>query len=197
MYFPSGFVTKLWNYKAVLVGNGTSTPTLSDVTFQYRVVPDLRRRWTLSVDAGDNVKLLNQMDEDRDGKAIVEDLWQEMEHKRIVPYEDVDAFEVELKANLTSGATSANVSDTRLMPPRGRMRIKASGTVEEMSYTSADGGKIKGITRAQKNTIARAYPSGSTVDNFYNVIITDIKEQINNTDQMKTESIAQITILET
>lgn len=196
LYFPSGFVTKLWNYKAQLVGNGTSTPTLSDVTFQYRVVPDLRRRWTLSVDAGDRVMLLNRQQEDRDGKAIVADLWQEMENKRTVPYEDVDAFEVTLRGNFSSTATSANVSDTRLMPPRGRMRIKLSGIVEEMSYTSADGGYIRGITRGLKNTLARNYLSGTNVDNFYNAIITDIKEQVNNTDQNKTESIAQITILE-
>jgi len=196
LYFPSGFVTKLWNYKVQLVGNGTTTPSISDVTFQYRVIPDLRRRWSLSVDAGDKVILLNKQEEDRDGKALVQDLWREMEAKKIVPYEDVDAFEVTLTRNMAATATSATVSDTRLMPPRGRMRIKLSGTVEEMEYTSADGGRIRGITRSKKNTLARNYLSGTKVDNFYNAIITDIKEQINNTDQMKTESIAQITILE-
>lgn len=196
LYFPSGFVTKLWNYKAQLVGPGTTTPTLKDVTFQYRPTPDLKRRWSVSVDSGDNIKLLNKQDEQRDGKAVIQDIWLEMEAKRTVIFEDVNAFEVSLVSAMTSGATSARVANTRLMPPRGRMRIVSNNQIEEMTYTSADGGRILGISRAQKSTLARAYTSANKVDNFYNVIVTDLREQVNNTDQNTTESIAQITLLE-
>lgn len=196
LFFPSGFVTKLWEYKAQLVGPSTSTPTLLDVTFQYRPIPDLKRRWALSLDAGNDVKLLNTQNEQRDGKALIEALWLEMEAKRSVVFEDVDAFEVTLTSAMSSGATSARVNNTRLMPPKGRMRIKKSNAVEEMIYTSADGGKIKGISRAQKSTLARAYVTGDAIDNYHNVIIADMKEQINDTDQKTTESVAQVTILE-
>lgn len=196
LFFPSGFVTKLWEYKAELVGPGTTTPTLYDVTFQYRPVPDLKRRWALSLDAGDEVMLLNGQREQRDGKALIEALWMEMEAKRSVVYEDVDSFEVTVVSAMASGATSAHVNNTRLMPPKGRMRIKKSNTVEEMTYTSADGGKIKGITRAQKGTLARAYVANDIIDNYYNVIVSDMKEQVNDTDQKKTESVAQVTLLE-
>ena len=196
LYFPSGFVTKLWEAKAVIVGPGTTTPTLTDITFQYRPIPDLKKRWSVSIDAGDNIILLNQLREQRDGKALIQDMWLQMEAKRTVIYEDVDAFEVSLVSAMSSTATSARVNNTRLMPPRGRMRILKSNQIEEMTYTSADGGTIKGITRGAKNTLARAYVAGDLIDNNYNVIVTDLKEQINDTDQLKTESIANVVLLE-
>lgn len=196
LYFPSGFVTKLWNHKEVLVGPGTTTPTLKDITFQYRPVPDLKKRWSLSLDAGDNVMLLNRQNEQRDGKALIEDLWMQMETKKTVLYEDVDAFEINIVSAMTSGATSARVNNTRLVPPRGRIRVRTNNQVEEMVYTSADGGRIRGITRAQKGTLARAYTSANKMDNFYNVYVTDVREQLNNTDQNKTESIASVVLLE-
>lgn len=196
LYFPSGFVTKLWSYKAVLVGNGSTTPKLNDITFQYRPIPDLRRRWSLAIDAGDKIMLLNKQQEQRDGKSLMSELWLGMEAKKTVLYEDVDAFETNIISAMTSGATSARVRDTRLMPSKGRIRVLKSNQIEEMSYTSADGGSIKGITRGLKNTLPRAYTSADKMDNYYNVIITDVREQVNNTDQMKTESIAQLTLLE-
>lgn len=196
LFFPSGSVTKLWSYKAQLVGPGTSTPKLNDVTFQYRPVPDMKRRWSLSIDAGDNVKLLNNKHEERDGKALAADLWLNMDSKRTVTYEDIDSFEVSLVSAMTAAATSAIVSDTRLMPPRGRMRIKRNNASEEMTYTSADGGQIKGIARALKGTLAAAYTSADKVDNYYTVFITDMTEQVNDTDDKKTESISRVVLLE-
>lgn len=196
LYFPSGFVTKLWEYKAAIVGPGTTTPTLLDLAFQFRPIPDLKKKWTVSIDAGDNIVLLNKQNEQRDGKALVQDLWIEMEKKAVVQYEDLDAFNVSLVSAMTSAATSALVKNTRLIPPRGRIRVKKNSITEEMFYTSADGGIIKGISRGQKNTLAAAYTSGDQMDNFYNVIITDISEQIDGTDNLKTESRAQVVILE-
>lgn len=196
LYFPSGFITKLWNYKAQLVGPGTSTPTLNDITFEYRPVSDLKKRWSLSIDSGDNIKLLNKQEEERDGKALMSELWLEKEAKRTVTYEDIDGFSTRIVSAMTSSATSARVNLTKLMPPKGRIRCVVSGVVEEMTYTSADGNYIKGISRAQKGTLARAYTSAHNLDNFYTVIVTNIQEQINNTDQEKTESVAQVTLLE-
>jgi hypothetical protein len=196
--FPiaSGFVTKLWNYKVQLVGPGTSTPTFHDITWEYRPIPDLKKRWSLSIDAGDEVMLLNKQREQRDGKSLISDLWLEKEAKRTVVYEDVDAFSVNFVSAMTSANTSARVNNTQYMPRKGRMRVLKSGVVEEMTYTSAETGVIKGITRAQKGTVARAYTSADVIDNNYNVFIVDMREQVNNTDQNKTESVAQITLLE-
>lgn len=196
LYFPSGFVTKLWNCKAVLVGPGTSTPTLQDITFEYRPMADLKKRWNLSLDAGDQVQLLNRQLEQRDGKALISDLWLEKEAKRTVIYEDTDGFSVSLVSAMAAAATSALVGNTRLLPPKGRIRAIVSGVVEEMTYTSANGNQLKGISRGQKGTLARAYTTAHTLDNFYNVIVTDVREQINDTDQNTTESVAQVTLLE-
>lgn len=196
LYFPSGFVTKNWLYKAVLVGPGTSTPTLQDISFQYRPMADTKRRWNLGIDAGDNIVLLNKQKEQRDGKALVSELWIEKEAKRTVTFEDVDSFSAKITSAMAAADTTARVNNTRLMPPKGRLRVVSAGVVEEMTYTSAEGGLIKGITRAQKGTKARAYPVNTRMDNYYTVLVTDIRETINNTDQEKTESIAQVTLLE-
>lgn len=196
LYFPSGFVTKLWNYKAVLVGPGTSSPTLLDVTHQYRPIPDTKRRWTVSVDAGDQISLLNRQIEQRDGKALIAELWTEKEAKRTVVYEDVDAFSAKIMSAMTSAATSARVNNTRFFPPKGRLRMMSAGVVEELTYTSANGGRIMGIARGQKGTKARAYISGQALDNYYNVMVTNIVQQINDTDQNTTESIAKVVLLE-
>lgn len=196
LYFPSGFVTKNWLYKAVLVGPGTSTPTLQDVSFQYRPVPDTKRRWNLGLDAGNDLRLLNGQQEQRDGKALMAELWLEKEAKRTVIYEDIDYASAKVVSAMTSASTSARVNNTRLLPPKGRLRVVSGGVVEEMTYTSAEGGSIKGIARAQKGTKARAYPVNTAMDNSYTVLVTDVRETINNTDQEKTESIAQVTILE-
>lgn len=194
--FPSGYVTKLWNYKTVLVGPGTSTPIVNDVTFEYRPNPDLKKRWQLSVDAGDEVELLNKQREQRDGKALMEDLWLEREAKRSVTFEDVNAFEVNIVSAMTAANTSARVNTNKLMPPRGRIRVLKANAVEEMTYTSADGNKVAGLVRGLKGTLARAYTSADKMDNFYSVIVTDITERLEWTDQKKTESIAQVVLLE-
>ena len=196
LYFPSGFVTKLWNYKAQLVGPGTSTPTLLDITHEYRPIADTKKRWSLSLDTSDAVHLLNQQKEERSGKASVSDIWLSKDEKRTLVYEDVDAFSVSLLSAMTSAHTSALVSDTRLMPPKGRIRVLANGIPEEMTYTSASGKRILGISRAQKGTKAVAYTSADRMDNFYNVVITDAQERLNYTDQNTTESIAVVTLLE-
>ncbi len=196
MYFPSGFITKTWLYKGVVVGNGSTAPTISDIAFEYRPVPDTKRRWSFSVDAGNDVKLLNGQFEQRDGKALMSEIWLEKEAKRTVVFEDVDACSAKITSAFTSAMTSARVENTRLFPPKGRMRALLSGTVEEMTYTSANGGKILGISRGQKGTKARAYAVNQQLDNYYTVIVTDVTEQINNTDDRKTESIARVSILE-
>lgn len=197
IYFPSGQVSRLWNYKVVLATtNPLTTPVLQDITHEFRPVPDLKKRWQLSVDGGDNISLLNKQKEQRDGKALMSQLWMEREAKRTVTFEDVDGFSVALVSAMSITATSARVHDTRFMPPAGRMRVFKNSVPEEMYYTSADGGTIKGITRARKSTLARTYTSADTIDNFYQINVVDVHEQINDTDQNKTESIAQLILLE-
>lgn len=197
MYFPSGFVTKLWSYKPVLATTvPATTPVLQDITFEYRPIPDIKKRWRLSVDAGDNIKLLNKQDEQRDGKDLMSELWLEKESKRTVTFEDVNGWNTSFISAMAAGDTSAKVGSTRLIPPKGRLRVVSGGVVEEMTYTSANGNIIKGITRGVKGSIAKDYTTAEQLDNFYNVVVTNVSEEVNDTDQNTTESVALITLLE-
>lgn len=196
LYFPSGYVTKLWNYKVQLAGPGTSTPTLNDVTFEYRPVPDTKHRWQLSVEASDEQYLLNKQRLQRDGKALMQELWLEKEAKRSVTFEDVNSFSVNIVSAMTATATSAKVDSTRLMPQRGRIRVYKANQAEEMTYTSAEGNVVQGLSRGLKSTLARAYTSADTFDNYHTVIVSSVAEQLNWTDQNKTESIARVVLLE-
>ena len=53
-----------------------------------------------------------------------------------------------------------------------------------------------GITRGVRGTTARDYPSGQVLDNGYNVYVSDITSTMNFTDEEKTESIAQVLLIE-
>lgn len=196
LYFPSGYVTKNWLPKVVLVGPGTSTPTVTDVTFEYRPITDLKRRWTLGINATADIQLLNQQREERSPTEVMQNLWNEMISKRTVVFEDQDAFQTRITSAMTSANTSANIESSRLMPRQGRIRVLKAGVVEEMTYTSADGGKIQGLTRGINGTQVRAYTSADYMDNFYQVIITDVAERVVTTDEQKSESVAQVTLLE-
>lgn len=196
IYLPSGVVTKLWEYKTTLVGPGTSTPTVKDIDFEYRPFPDTKKRWSMTINARDDVNLLNRQQDERDSKNMVSQLWMERDSKRTVVFEDLNSFNTTLVSGITSASTSAIVNSTRFMPPKGRARFLVSGVVEEINYLSANGNTIKGISRAQKGTVARSYISGAQLDNFRTVLVTSVREQIVNTDQNNTESVASVELLE-
>lgn len=199
LYFPSGFITKKWLYKiqmAVPGGTILHTPTLLDVVHQYRPVPDLKSRWSLAIQADDGVKLLNDQKEQRKGNELVSELWFEKQKKQTMIFEDINAVSAKFISAMTSANTSAAVASTDHFPRRGRIRVVVSGVAEEMTYTSADGKKVYGITRGQKGTKARAYTTSHVMDNNYTVVVTDMRQSLLTTDEDKTESVAYITLLE-
>ncbi len=198
LYFPSGFVTKKWGYKVVIVDSnaGNNTPVLKDIAHEYRTTPDTKSRWALALQATNDVQLLNGQAEQRSGSELVADLWLEKQRKQTVTFEDLGAFSGKFTAPMTSAATSAAVDATDGMPRRGRMRVVVSGVSEEMTYTSADGKKILGITRGRKGTVPRAYTTAHRFDNAYTVIITNIEETIAFADEEKKESAVRVNLLE-
>src|SRR3990167_1070310 len=199
LYFPSGFVTKKWAYKVILVDSngGSPTPVLKDIIHQYRPMPDTKARWALAVAATDGVQLLNGQKEERDGRDLAADLWVEKQRKKSLTFEDLHYFSAKLTTALTSGATSAAVTEVgRQVPRRGRMRIVVSGVAEEMTYTSAAGKKIRGISRGQKGTLARAYTTAHVVDNAYTVLVDSVAETIAFSDEEKTESVINLGLIE-
>jgi hypothetical protein len=198
LYFPSGFVTKAWSYKVILVDSngGNPTPVVKDVIHEYRPMPDTKSRWSLAVQATDEVQHLNGQREERSGKELAAELWLEKQRKKTLIYEDLHYFSAKLAGSMTSANTSAKVISTDGLPRRGRVRIVASGVAEEMTYTSADGKKILGLARGQKGTLARAYTTAHAFDNAYTVLVSEIDETIAFTDEEKTESVIRLGLIE-
>lgn len=178
-----------------LAGSAT-TPIVRDAVVAYRPIPNYKSRWQLRLEMSDGVKLLNQQNEQDTGSDLLSKLWVEKNTKQIVNFEDVDYVEATMRTSMTSGQTSALVDSTKGFPRKGRIRAVSDGVAEEMVYTSAETNKIKGITRAQRGTRAKAYLSGQVLKNDYSVYLEKIASDINFTDEKKTENIATVTLLE-
>ena len=144
----------------------------------------------------DRFKLLNDQFEERSGMDLLSDLWVEKTTKQKVLFEDVDYRQCSLVSAMASGATSCLVDATRLFPRQGRMRIVSGGVAEEITYTSAETNKLLGVSRALRGTRARAYAAAQLIKNDFDVYVDNIRSEINFTDEAKTESIAQVTLIE-
>jgi hypothetical protein len=189
----------LWNkiwFKVYLNGPGTTTPTLNDLVLAYKPMPDYKNRWSMILNFSESVKLLNGQDEQKTAEDLTSQLWNEKLTKQRVTFEDIDYVECTLQTAMTSAQVSASVNYAGKLPLKGRIRAVSGGVAEEMSYTSAQSKKILGITRGLRGTRARAYLSGQVFKNDYDVYIEDISTQINFTDEKKTESIAQVLLIE-
>lgn len=192
---PNSIVYNKLFVRVKMAGVAT-TPTVQDLIVAYKPIPNYKSRWQLRLEMSNGVKLLNGQDEQDTGSDLLAKLWVEKNTKQIVSFEDVDYVEATLRTAMTSGQTSASVDSTKGFPRKGRIRAVSGGVAEEMVYTSAETNKIKGITRAQRGTRARAYLSGQIVKNDYSVYIEKIASDINFTDEKKTENIATVTLLE-
>lgn len=198
LYYPSGYVAKSFLYKAVLTTtSAASAPVLKDIVHQYRTIPDTKMRWGIAAQALETVQLLNGQREQRDGVDIASELWMMKQRKKPVVFEDLVSFSGRFISAMSKTATSARVNTTKNMPRRGRLRVVSAGVAEEMTYLTAEGKKILGISRGQKGTNARAYTSANRIDNHYTVILTDIRESVVTTDEDKTESYVTLSLLET
>jgi len=187
--------SKIW-FKIFLNGDGTSTPELLDFVMAYRPMPEYKSGWSMRLNFSESVLLLNRQTEQREGYELLAQLWNEKLVKQRMVLEDIDYVETSLTGNMSATATSAAIANGSRLPRQGRIRAVSGTVAEEMYYTSAYQKSIKGITRGAHGTVARAYASGQIVDNGYYVYIEDIKTDINFTDEQKTESIAQVTLIE-
>lgn len=180
----------------VKLAGTTTTPTVRDMIVGYKPIPNYKNRWSLRLDMSDGVKLLNNQQDERKGIELYSELWNEKAAKQIVNFEDIDYVECSLVSGMAVGDTSALVNHTRNFPRRGRIRAVSGGVAEEMIYTSADSNKIRGISRAQRGTRARAYGAGQALNSAYSVYIERMQSEINWTDENKSEHIATVTLLE-
>lgn len=195
IFVPSNVIfNKIW--VKVLLDGAATTPKVLDVIMAYKPMPDYKNRWNLQLEMNDKFSLLNGQTEQRNSLDLLNELWTEKINKRKVAYEDVDYCECTLVSAMTSAATSAWVNATRLFPRQGRMRIVSGSVAEEITYTSAETNKLKGITRAVRGTRARAYLVGQVVKNDFDVYVDSISERLNFTDERNTEGLVQVSLVE-
>jgi hypothetical protein len=186
--------SKIW-FKIFLTGS-SSTPKLHDFIMAYKPVPDYKNSWVMRLNFSQGVKLLNKQDEARTPKELLTGLWNESSLKSKITFEDIDYSECTLVSAMTATATSALVNSVNRLPMRGRIRAMSGSVAEEMTYTSAETNKIKGITRAARGSTSRAYASGQILKNDYDVYIQDMRSTIDFIDEKKFETIAQVTLIE-
>ena len=187
--------TKIW-FKIFLNGGGSNTPVVKDVIMAYKPMPDYKNQWDMRLNFSDNFKLLNNQNEQRSGNDLLGELWNQKVAKQKVPFKDIDYVECSLISGMTATATSALVDNTSRLPRQGRIRAVSGSVAEEMTYTSATPNKLLGIARGKRGTAARAYSATQTLKNDYDVYIENIKSEIGFIDENKTESVAQVMLIE-
>lgn len=187
---------KIWWKISMANTNGTSSPVLLDLIMAYKPIPNYKNRWQMRFGFSDGVKLLTNSNDSRQGSDMNSQLWNEKLTKKQVKFQDIDYLECTLAASMSKTATSALVRSSYKLPPQGRIRAVSGNIAEEMYYTSATLNSIKGITRGARGTTARAYSSGQVIDNGYDVYVEDISTSLNFTDETKTESVAQVLLIE-
>lgn len=195
IFLPTNVVfNKIW-WRIFLDGAST-TPKVLDFIMAYKPMPDYKNRWVMRLNMSDSFKLLNKQSEERSGMDLLSEIWVEKIAKQKVLFEDVDYRQCSLVSAMASGATSCLVDATRLFPRQGRMRIVSGGVSEEITYTSAETNKLLGVSRGLRGTRARAYATSQLIKNDFDVYVDNIRSEINFTDEAKTESIAQVTLIE-
>lgn len=185
---------KIW-WRILLDGTAT-TPIIHDVVMAYRPMPDHKHRWTMRINCTNGTKLLDGQHEERDASDLVHQLWNEKFYKQRVTFEDADYVECSLVSAMASGDTSCRVNKTKRFSRAGRIRAVSGGVAEEMYFVSAHSTKLEGLTRGVRGTKARDYIAGQTLANDYDVYVEDVKNELAFTDENKTESIAQVLLLE-
>lgn len=187
---------KIWIKVKLNTTNSANTPKVNDVILAYKPIPDFKLRWSFTLDASRQISLLNKQQEQRTGEEVKGELWNLMDLKQKVVFEDVDYFECTLENAMAVADTSAKINTKKPIPRSGRIRAVTSGYVEEMTFTSASNDKIQGITRAARGTIARAYAANVVLKNDYDAYVDIVGEQIIVTDENNTESRVQVVLTE-
>jgi len=187
---------KIWWRVSMANTAAATSPVLSDLIMAYRPMPNYKNRWQMRLNMSDGVKLLNKQNDDREGDDMNSQLWNEKLAKRQVKFQDIDYAECTLKTAMSKTQTSALITSVKKLPEQGRLRAVSGSVAEEMYYTSAKADRIMGITRGARGTTARAYLSGQVLDNGYDVYVEDITTSLNFTDEEKTESVAQVLLIE-
>ena len=162
--------------RAYLNGDGTSTPTMKDISMQYIPIPDYQYRWTFKIDCSDKINTLDDISrETKRGRELRNILRTSFLKKEIVELEDVDYAETKINdATPEAADTTITVDCTDDFPEQGRLKIEN----EEITYTGKTRTTFTGCTRGARGTNAADHADNDTVSNKYKVLITDYNESI-------------------
>lgn len=172
--FANNVISKRIQIRLTLTGVGYDTPTLYDFIVRFLSLPHNRFEWILRLNCSDNLMLL-------DGKTIEQKRASELRSllmtarfdNQIIAFQDVDFGETLLNETLTAIDTTITVDSTGDFPEQGRIKIEQ----EEIFYTGKTATDFTGCTRGVRGTKKAAHTNDSTVNNVYNVVITNISEQ--------------------
>jgi hypothetical protein len=162
-------------FKVYLNGDGTSTPSLNDISLEYLPIPDYKYEWDLTLNSNNNLKLLdNNTEFPLSGTEIRDKVRASFLKKEVISFEDVDYQET--KINDGSGVavddTTITVDSTDGFPNSGRLKINK----EEIFYTGKNATQFTGCTRGYRGTPASTHSDDDVVSTKYRVIVTDYGE---------------------
>lgn len=160
-------------FRVFLNGDGTSTPTLKDISLKYLPIPDYKYSWSFNIDASNSIVLMDRKSQEtKKGIDIRHALRTSFLKKEILVFEDVDYAENQLNEALDSSETEITLDDASSFPEQGRIKIED----EEILYTGKTKTTLTGCTRGYRGTNAVAHNDDTAVTNKYNILITDYKE---------------------
>ena len=181
-------------FRIKLASDGTSTPAFQDISLRYIPIPDYKYQWSFNIDAGDNIKLLDERTAEKNyGIDIRNNLRASFLKREIVDIEDIDYMENTLDGELTAAATTITVDKTDGFPEAGRLKINN----EEILYTGKTSTTFTGCTRGYRGTVAIAHSDGDTVSTKYQALITDFEERnVVLPDDVGEEFLIKLTLIE-
>jgi len=174
LYFPVNTkFKKIW-LRVKLVSGGTNTPSVKDVVMTYLPTPDVESEWSIHIDCGDKIELLDKSLEVRRGRELMGSLRYSWRKQEELDFQDVDFFSTTLVGGIDASVTDIPALDTSLAPERGRLRIDD----EILEYTSKTQTSFKGCLRGLKGTSAATHADKAVAHNGYKVVISDFRSSV-------------------
>lgn len=174
-------ISKQAKFRLTLVNSATTSPKLADLIIRYLPVTYAPLQWDFVVEASDGIILINRDNDRTTGRLIRAQLQTSMWSNKIVDYQDVDYFETQLTAAMTTTATIAMVGDTSNAPEAGRFVVDN----EQMFYGSKAPTYFDQVTRGARSTQAQSHASAAVAHNGFKVLITDVRHQLPMLNQDK------------
>jgi hypothetical protein len=176
LYFPNNTsFKKIW-FRVKMNGDGSNTPTLKDLIMAYLPTPFLDKEWSVNIDCGNEIKLLNGSLENRRGRELKGKLEAAWLTRQILDFQDVDyaATVINITGGISAADTTITVLDTSEFPEAGRIRIGD----EIIYYAGKSPVTFTGCLRGRKGTLAVAHADTTAVNNGYKAMIQNFKTSV-------------------